>query len=145
MIAWSFSSMKSTSIKPYKNFKIGDLQKALDNDPSKKVLKNAYLVSEQVIKEYFENIGSSRISRSLEDLVKIIQECMNRGELEFIDIFQITKKDFHTYTHRINIGLYCMALANKLQMKPEAIRKTGLGGMLFVIGKKSILHKIVMK
>jgi HD-GYP domain-containing protein (c-di-GMP phosphodiesterase class II) len=98
-----------------------------------------------VIKEYFENIGSSRISRSLEDLVKIIQECMNRGELEFIDIFQITKKDFHTYTHRINIGLYCMALANKLQMKPEAIRKTGLGGMLFVIGKKSILHKIVMK
>ena len=48
------------------------------------------LLSEQVIKEYFENIGSSRILRTLEGLVKIIQECMDRGDLEFIDIFQAT-------------------------------------------------------
>ncbi len=132
-------------IKYYKNFKIRELQEALDSESPKKVLKDAYLLSEQVIKEYFENIGSSRILRTLEDLVKIIQECMSRGELEFIDVFQVTKKDFHTYTHCINTGMYCMALAEKLQMNPEAVREIGLGGMLFDIGKKSVPYEVIMK
>ena len=102
-------------------------------------------MSEQVIKEYFENIGSSRILRTLEGLVKIIQECMDRGDLEFIDVFQVTKKNYHSYTHCINIGMCCMALANKLQMQPEAVREIGLGGMLFDIGKKSVPYEIIMK
>ena len=37
-------------IKYYKDFKMGQLQKALENEPPKKVLKDAYLLSEQVIK-----------------------------------------------------------------------------------------------
>ena len=132
-------------IKYYKNFKIANLQEALKKDPPKKVLKEAYLLSEQVIKEYFENIGSSRILRTLEDLVKIIHECMELGNLEFIDVFHVTKKDYHSYTHCTNTGLYCMALAKKLQMTPEAIQEIGLGGMLFDVGKKAIPYEIVMK
>ena len=38
-----------------------------------------------------------------------------------------------------------MALANKLKMKPEAVREIGLGGMLFSIGKKSIPYEIIQK
>ena len=98
-----------------------------------------------MIKEYFENIGSSRILRILDDLVKIIQDCIDRGDLEFIDIFQVAKKDYHSYTHCINIGMYCMALANNLKMKPEAVREIGLGGMLFDIGKKSVPYEILMR
>ena len=132
-------------IKYYKNFKVVQLQKSLDTDPPKIVLKKAYLLTEQVIKEYFENIGSSRILRTLEDLVKIIQECMERGDLEFIDVFHVAKKDYHAYTHCANTGMYCMALANKLQMTPDAIHEIGLGGMLFDIGKKDIPYDILMK
>jgi HD-GYP domain-containing protein (c-di-GMP phosphodiesterase class II) len=132
-------------IKYYKDFRAKELQQALESEPAKKVLKDAYLLSEQVIKEYFENIGSSRILRTLEDLVKIIQSCLERGDLEFIDVFHVAKKDYHTYTHCINTGVYCMALANKLQMKPEAVREIGLGGMLFDIGKKSVPYDIIMK
>ena len=58
-------------IKYYKDFKVRELQQALEKEPPKKVLKDAYILSEQVIKEYFENIGSSRILRCLEELVKI--------------------------------------------------------------------------
>ena len=50
MIAWSFIH-ETDLIKYYKNFKVGDLQIALKNEPPKKVLKDTYLVSEQVIKE----------------------------------------------------------------------------------------------
>ncbi|MBT5261021.1 MAG: HD domain-containing protein [Nitrospina sp.] len=132
-------------IKYYKDFKVVELQKALENEPPKKVLKSAYLLSEQVIKEYFENIGSTRILRTLEDLVKVIQGCMDSGSLEFIDVFHVSKKDFHSYTHCINTGMYCMALANNLQMKPEAVREIGLGGMLFDVGKKSVPYEIIMK
>jgi HD-GYP domain-containing protein (c-di-GMP phosphodiesterase class II) len=70
---------------------------------------------------------------------------MDRGSLEFIDVFHVTKKDFHSYTHCINTGMYCMALANNLQMKPEAVREIGLGGMLFDVGKKSVPYEIIMK
>ncbi|MBT5470420.1 MAG: hypothetical protein HOK41_07425 [Nitrospina sp.] len=133
-------------IKYYKNFKIKTLSEALKNgEPPKQVLKSAYLLNEQIIKEYFENIGSSRILRTLEDLLAVTQDCLAQGQLEFIDVFLITKKDFHSYTHSTNTGMYCMALANKLKMKPEAVREIGLGGMLFSIGKKSIPYEIIQK
>jgi HD-GYP domain-containing protein (c-di-GMP phosphodiesterase class II) len=61
---------------------------------------------------------------------------MAQGKLEFIDVFIIIRKDDHSYTLCTNTGMYCLALANKLQMKPEAVREIGLGGMLFSIGKK---------
>ena len=38
-----------------------------------------------------------------------------------------------------------MALANKLKMKPEAVREIGLGGMLFSIGKKNIPYDVIIK
>ncbi len=130
----------------YKNFKIKTLSEALGNGaPPKNVLKEAYLLSEQIIKEYFENIGSSRILRTLEDLIVVIQDCLSQGNLEFVDVFLITKKDTHAYTHCANVGVYCMALANKLKMKPEAVREIGLGGMLFDIGKKSISYELISK
>ena len=70
---------------------------------------------------------------------------MDRGDLEFIDVFQVPKKDYHSYTYCINSGMYCMAQANNLKMKPEAVREIGLGGMLFDIGKKSVPYEIIMK
>jgi HD-GYP domain-containing protein (c-di-GMP phosphodiesterase class II) len=133
-------------IRYYKDFKIKTLSDALKNGESpKKVLKTAYLLNEQILKEYFENIGSSRILRTLENLISVIQDCMAQGKLEFIDVFLITGKDDHSYTHCTNTGMYCMALANKLKMKPEAVREIGLGGMLFSIGKKSIPYDVIIK
>lgn len=133
-------------IRYYKNFKIKTLSDALKNGESpKKVLKTAYLLNEQILKEYFENIGSSRILRTLENLINIIQDCLAQGKLEFIDVFLITRKDDHSYTHCTNTGMYCMALANKLKMKPEAVREIGLGGMLFSIGKKTISYDVLTK
>jgi HD-GYP domain-containing protein (c-di-GMP phosphodiesterase class II) len=133
-------------IRYYKDFRIKTLADALENGESpKKVLKTAYLLNEQILKEYFENIGSSRILRTLENLISIIQDCMAQGKLEFIDVFLLTRKDDHSYTHCTNTGMYCMALANKLKMKPEAVREIGLGGMLFSIGKKNIPYDVIIK
>jgi HD-GYP domain-containing protein (c-di-GMP phosphodiesterase class II) len=133
-------------IRYYKDFRIQTLADSLKNGESpKKVLKAAYLLNEQILKEYFENIGSSRILRTLENLVNVIQDCMAQGKLEFIDVFLITRKDDHSYTHCTNTGMYCMALANKLKMKPEAVGEIGLGGMLFSIGKKSIPYDVITK
>jgi len=133
-------------IRYYKDFRIKTLSDALKNGESpKKVLKSAYLLNEQILKEYFENIGSSRILRTLENLISVIQDCLAQGKLEFIDVFLITRKDDHSYTHCTNTGMYCMALANKLKMKPEAVREIGLGGMLFSIGKKSIPYDVIIK
>jgi HD-GYP domain-containing protein (c-di-GMP phosphodiesterase class II) len=127
-------------IRYYKDFKIKTLSDALENGESpKKVLKTAYLLNEQILKEYFENIGSSRILRTLENLISTIQDCMAQGKLEFIDVFLIIRKDDHSYMYCTNTGMYCMALANKLKMKPEAVREIGLGEMLFPIGKKNHL------
>jgi HD-GYP domain-containing protein (c-di-GMP phosphodiesterase class II) len=133
-------------IRYYKDFKIKTLSDSLKNGESpKKVLKAAYLLNEQILKEYFENIGSSRILRTLENLISVIQDCLAQGKLEFIDVFLITRKDDHSYTHCTNTGMYCMALANKLKMKPEAVREIGLGGMLFSIGKKTIPYDVIIK
>lgn len=82
-------------IQYYKGFKVKTLSDALKGGESpKKILKSAYLLTEQILKEYFENIGSSRILRTLEELIGIIQDCLAQGKLEFIDVFLHNQKGF---------------------------------------------------
>ena len=64
-------------IKYYKEFLIGDLSKDLENGmPPEEVLEKAYHVTKQILKEYFENIGSSQILRTIKDVTQVMRDCL---------------------------------------------------------------------
>jgi HD-GYP domain-containing protein (c-di-GMP phosphodiesterase class II) len=113
--------------------------------PSIEILKKAYQISRQIMKEYFDNLGSMRILRTLESAIQIIETCLNRGNLEFIDVYDLTDKENNHYSHCVNNALYCMIFGRRLEMDRKDLWELGLGGMLFDIGKKDIPDEIFSK
>ena len=104
----------------------------------KEKTKRTYNVSKDIMKDFFEFNGSSKILKSSEEVIEIMDECLSSGEADFHALFTITTKDYYTYTHSVNVGLYCLGYGVKTKMGSNDIRDLGLGGMLHDVGKTKI-------
>lgn len=113
--------------------------------PSIDILRRSYQISRRIMQVYFESFATTRILRTLEAAVSIIETCLNRGNLEFIDVYEITDKENNHYSHCVNNALYCMIFGRRLEMEKKDLRELGLGGMLFDIGKREIPDEILFK
>ncbi|MFQ5451853.1 MAG: HD-GYP domain-containing protein [Nitrospinaceae bacterium] len=133
-------------IRFYKEFLKKNLNSSLEKEePYPQVLKKAYTVARMILREYFENIGSSRILRTLNDVVTIMEISLSQGQIKFMDLYKTTDKANSLYTHCVNSGLYCMFLGVQMKMDSSSVRALGLGGILYDIGKKSIPRQILAK
>ena len=133
-------------IKYYNEFQIVNLRQVLENEgPSAKVLSNAYQVCIRLLKEYFDSIGSTRILRSLDEVIEIMRICLTEGKVDTVAVFETTSKENSHSVHCANAGLYNMYFGVQLKLQPTEIRELGLGGMLFDIGKKGIPQNIIEK
>ncbi len=133
-------------IRYYRDFLIQNLNQSLSmKEPFEKILKDGYQVAQMILREYFQSIGSSRILRSLGDVVNVMQTCMALGKMESKDIFKLTQRENEHHTHCANTGLYNLYLGTKFKMDPKEIQELGLGGMLFDIGKKTIPEPVLEK
>ena len=113
--------------------------------PVKVKTEKIYEVSKGVMKEFFENNTSEKILESSEEVMEMMEECMTTAEAGFHGISEITSKDYYTYTHSVNVGLYCMTFGVKSKMSKEDTRQLSLGGMLHDVGKSKIDHALINK
>ena len=86
------------------------------------------------MKEFFENNTSEKILEGSEELMDMMEDCMTKAEDGFHGIAAITSKDY-TYTHSVNVGLYCKTLSVKRKMIKNDKRQLSLGGMLLDVDK----------
>ncbi len=86
------------------------------------------------MKEFFENNTSEKILEDLEELMDMMEDCMTTAEAGFHGIAAITSKDY-TYTHSVNVGLYCMTFGVKSKRIKNDTRQLSLGGMLLDVDK----------
>jgi len=123
------------------------LRKMID-DPNlslkEKTIK-IYDVSKDIMKDFFEFNASPKILKSSEQVVEIMDECLSSAEADFHALFTITSKDYYTYTHSVNVGLYCLGYGVKTKMGSNDIRDLGLGGMLHDVGKTQVDTGILNK
>jgi HD-GYP domain-containing protein (c-di-GMP phosphodiesterase class II) len=113
--------------------------------PLKQKTEKIYEVSKGVMKEFFENNTSEKILESSEEVMEMMEDCMSNAEVGFHGISEITSKDYYTYTHSVNVGLYCMTFGLKRKMAKNDIRQLSLGGMLHDVGKSKIDHALINK
>ena len=73
-----------------------------------------------------------------EEVMDMMEECMTTAEAGFHGIAAITSKDYYTYTHSVNVGLYCMTFGVKSKMSKNDTGQIFLGGMLHDVGKSKI-------
>ncbi len=133
-------------IKYYRDFLIGDLKKDLQNGvPPEEVLEKAYHVTAQILKEYFENIGSSQILRTIKDVIQVMRDCLFEGRLGLADAYRLSRKANDHYSHCTNVGLYSMIFGIGLGLSRDAVADLGQGGTLLDIGKKFIPEAILSK
>jgi putative nucleotidyltransferase with HDIG domain len=123
------------------------LHKLINNPkiPLEEKTKRIYGVSKEVMRDFFEYNASEKILQSSEELIDIMEECLFSNDAGFHSIVMITNKDYYTYTHSVNVGLYCLAYGIKNKMSPNDTKDLGLGGMLHDIGKSKIDDNIINK
>ena len=86
-----------------------------------------------------------KILESSEEVMEMMEECMTTAEAGFHGISAITSKDYYTYTHSVNVGLYCMTFGVKKKMSKNDTKQLSLGGMLHDVGKSKIDHALINK
>ncbi len=104
-----------------------------------------YEVSKSIMQEFFEHNASKEVLLSSEKVMEIMLECFKDSQSEFFEITQITNKEYKTYTHSVNVGLYCMTYGVKAGLRNDDVRELGLGGMLHDVGKSKISPNILDK
>jgi HD-GYP domain-containing protein (c-di-GMP phosphodiesterase class II) len=113
--------------------------------PFQEKTQKIYDVSKGVMREFFENNASNKILHSSEEAMNLMEQCLSENEAGFHSISMITSRDYYTYTHSINVGLYCMAYGLKTKMSQNDTRDLGIGGMLHDVGKSKIDTAILNK
>jgi len=74
-----------------------------------------------------------------------MEDCFKEANFGFYGIAKLTSKDYYTYTHSVNVGLYCMTYGIKIEKPQEECRQLGLGGMLHDVGKSQISDALINK
>lgn len=113
--------------------------------PLQEKTKKVYDVSKNIMHEFFENNASSKILSASDEVVEVMESCFSEGDVGFYGISQITNKDYYTYTHSVNVGLYCMTYGIKIGMSHAEAKELGLGGMLHDVGKSKINEALINK
>jgi len=133
-------------IQYYNSFLIANLSRSLARGESfEKILAASFDVSQRILKEYFDSIGSTRILRSLDAVVEIIHLCLAEGKLNAGSVFNAVSRENTHASHCANSGVLILFFARQLNMKTAEIQELGLGGMLYDIGKKNIPMNVLSK
>lgn len=133
-------------IRYYNDFLIVNLRRSLNREePFEKILADSFEVSKQILKEYFDSIGSARILRCLNAVVEVMHQCLSQGKLDAGSVFNAVSRENTHASHCANSSVLILFFAQQLSLKPAEIRELGLGGMLYDIGKKNIPPNVLSK
>ena len=113
--------------------------------PPEKKMEKVYDLSRDVTQQFFDANASPEILRGSDKVVDLMGKCLDNNELGFYGLTKIMEKDYYTYTHSINVGLYCMSFAPKVGIPADEVHELGLGGMLHDVGKSKIPREIINK
>ncbi len=116
-----------------------------DNISVKEKAKKIYKLSEQVMKDFFKNNAPNSFLNTASEAMELMSQSMQSDSLSFGGISEIINKDYYTYTHSVNVGLYCFIFGLKTKMISSDIQELGVGGMLHDVGKTKVSQKIVNK
>ena len=82
-------------------------------------MAKVYDLSQDVTRQFFDANSSPEILLGSDQVVDLMEICLSNNELGFYGLTKIMEKDYYTYTHSINVGLYCMSFALNLGMPAD--------------------------
>lgn len=98
-----------------------------------------------LIEELFE---SPDIKQALEESQVIIQQFVDLMGTEpeaMSHLISLSSHDFYTYTHSLDVGIYCLGLAQVLGFTEPELLEMGQGALFHDIGKRQVSIDIITK
>lgn len=104
-----------------------------------------YDLSRNVMQEFFLYQAAPSLLQMAEPVMDMMDQVLSEKSVGFAGLGKILNKDYYTYTHSVNVGLYCLTYATKAGMSPGDIKEMGMGGMLHDAGKVEVPAEIINK
>lgn len=98
-----------------------------------------------LIEELFE---SPDIKRALDESKAVINQFVDLMGAEpeaMSHLIGLSSHDFYTYTHSLDVGVYCLGLAKVLGFNSEDLIEMGQGALFHDIGKRQVSVDIITK
>jgi putative nucleotidyltransferase with HDIG domain len=99
-----------------------------------------------LMEKLFDKPRVGKSIRRCEKLVRNTVEFVMRDDKAFKNLLTVTSYDYHTYTHSVNVFVFCVALAQRMGMKKKSdLFVLGTGALLHDVGKSLIEKSIIAK
>lgn len=121
------------------------LELAQENLSAWEVFRMVYPVATRILQDYLEISASDSFLELLDEIPKVLAERLDKKNILFYELFDITQKENTIPAHCVNVGLYCLCLARELGMGRKDHEEICRGGMLADIGKKYIPKDVMFK
>ena len=112
------------------------LDLAEENLSAWEVFRMVYPVAVRILQDYLEISASDSFLELLDEIPEVLTESQETGNPPFFELFAITRKDNSIHTHCVNVGMYCLCLAQELGVDRKEREEICRGGLLADIGKK---------
>lgn len=98
-----------------------------------------YASAKTLLKRIFEDPDLPATVKRSKQLVENTIEFVFAEPTAFENLLQVTSFDYYTYTHSVNVFVYCVTLAQRLgYMNRPELYQFGLGALLHDIGKSKL-------
>jgi putative nucleotidyltransferase with HDIG domain len=132
----------------YQKYLEDNLDKIVADDaivPEKKA-EIVYSSAVHLMEQLFENPWLGDNIRRGEKLVVNTVDLILRDDRAFRGLLAVTSYDYYTYTHSVNVCVFCVALAQRVGLCDKAdLQILGTGALLHDVGKSIIDKNIIAK
>lgn len=98
-----------------------------------------------LVADLYANPGSAATVHRATSLVASTADLLLAGRGALRSFIKMMSRDHNTHAHSVNVCIYVLGLAGRIEMDPDAIRGVGLGALLHDIGMSKIDPDIIAK
>jgi len=110
-------------------------------DPDVPVEQKSHILYDSAMslsRDVFENPRSGELFSRCEGMVRHEVEFVIGQKAAFENLLKVTSYDYYTYTHSVNVSLFCIAIVHTMGGDEDELQRIGNGAMLHDIGKTMV-------
>lgn len=126
---------------------VDEIKKTLNDESIPLQVRNKiiYNTTSNLVNTLFESkITKDKVEETKESVVAMLDNVIH-NEVTIRSMIEVSSYDYYTYTHCVNVAVYCVGLGKELGLSEWELKTLGMGGILHDLGKARIDINIVNK
>ncbi|OGP95428.1 MAG: hypothetical protein A2157_12005, partial [Deltaproteobacteria bacterium RBG_16_47_11] len=119
----------------------------VDSEDQKRQSKEIYFKSVSLVKEVMENVKNQRVV-NIRKAKRFMQNAVNaiiQDDSTLLGLANIKNYDDYTFNHSVNVGIFAIAIGQRIGVPKKHLSHLGMAGLFHDIGKTRISKEILNK